>query len=369
MRQITVILAFTAISFLACSGRPSTKKSPLSGKIDKLTNTWIYLEEIKEATVNTIDSVKTSETGEFSFSAEIAQKDFYRLRATANNVVFIVLSPKEQVVYNNSNMMLQEGYTLEGSEEGVLILEIKGIREGINTHRDSLVQILNATPVEERQAKQLEMEAGFNSFVQNSLDKARNIIKDNPKSLGGIIAAEMLDPDQDFEVYSELANNLKKHFDYSGFAQSFVSRVEQMKATAIGALAPEISLPSPEGQMIPLSSLRGKVVLIDFWASWCGPCRKENPNVVAMYNRLKDKGFTIYSVSLDKNKVAWQEAIAKDNLSWDSHVSDLAYWNSVVVKQYGFKGIPFTVLIDREGKIVAKGLRGEALEQAVSSLL
>ena len=369
MKQITFLLAFTAVSFLACSGSPASKKSPLSGKLDKHTNTWLYLEEIKEATVNTIDSVKTNEDGSFSFSAEISKKDFFRLRVTPNNVVFIVLSPKEEVVYNNSNIMLQEGYSLTGSEEGDLILSIKRIRDGINTHRDSLVKILNETPVAERQAKQAEMESGFNTFVQNSLDKIRSFIKDNPKSLAGVIAAEMLDPDQDFETYSELANNLKKHYSYSGFAQSFVSRVEQMKATAIGAVAPEISLPSPEGQMIPLSSLRGKVVLIDFWASWCGPCRKENPNVVAMYNRLKDKGFTIYSVSLDKNKVAWQEAIAKDNLTWENHVSDLAYWNSVVVKQYGFKGIPFTVLIDREGKIVAKGLRGEALEQAVSSLL
>ncbi len=343
MRQITIILAFTAVSFLACSGSPSNKKSPLSGKLDKHTNTWLYLEEIKEATVNTIDSVKTSEAGDFSFSAQIPKKDFYRLRVTPNNVVFVVLSPKEQVFYNNPNVMLQEGYTIEGSEEGTLILKTKEIREAINTHRDSLVQILNAIPAEERQAKQMEMENGFNNFVQESLEKVRNIIRENPKSLAGVIAAEMLDPDQDFEIYSELAANLKKNYEYSGFAQSFISRVEQMRATAIGAIAPEISLPSPEGQMIPLSSLRGKVVLIDFWASWCGPCRKENPNVVAMYNRLKDKGFTIYSVSLDKNKVAWQEAIAKDNLSWESHVSDLAYWNSVVVKQYGFKGIPFTV--------------------------
>ncbi|MEX1187942.1 MAG: TlpA disulfide reductase family protein [Bacteroidia bacterium] len=369
MRQLSIILAFTAISFIACSGNLKDKKSPLSGKLDKHTSTWIYLEQINEATVNAIDSVKTSETGEFAFTAEIKQKDFYRLRVTPNNTVFLVLSPKEEVKYMNSNIMLQEDYTLEGSEEGKLILETKSIREGINAHRDSLVEILNATPAEERQAMQMQMEQGFNDFVQTSLQKARDIIKNNPKSISGVIAAELLDPDQDFEVYSELAANLKKNYSYSGFANSFISRVEQMRATAIGADAPEINLPSPSGQMIPLSSLKGKVVLIDFWASWCGPCRKENPNVVAMYNRLKDKGFTIYSVSLDKNKVAWQEAIAKDNLTWESHVSDLAYWNSVVVKQYGFQGIPFTVLIDRDGKIVAKGLRGEALEQAVSSLL
>jgi len=142
-----------------------------------------------------------------------------------------------------------------------------------------------------------------------------------------------------------------------------------MKATAIGALAPEINLPTPDGKNIPLSSLRGKVVLIDFWASWCGPCRAENPNVVKLYQAKKDQGFDIYSVSLDKDKNAWIKAIEKDGLAWPSHVSDLGYWNSSVVKQYGFQGIPFTVLVDREGKIVAKGLRGPQLEEAVTEYL
>jgi thiol-disulfide isomerase/thioredoxin len=128
-------------------------------------------------------------------------------------------------------------------------------------------------------------------------------------------------------------------------------------------------LPSPEGQAIALSSLRGKVVLIDFWASWCGPCRMENPNVVKLYNEKKNQGFEVYSVSLDKDKNAWTAAIAKDGLIWPSHVSDLGYWNSVVVKQYGFQGIPFTVLVGRDGKILAKGLRGQQLEEAVTRYL
>jgi thiol-disulfide isomerase/thioredoxin len=126
---------------------------------------------------------------------------------------------------------------------------------------------------------------------------------------------------------------------------------------------------NPEGQQIALSSLKGKVVLVDFWASWCRPCRAENPNVVKIYNEQKDKGFTVYSVSLDQSKDAWIKAIGDDKLTWPNHVSELAYWNTSVVKTYNIKGIPLTYLLDKNGKIAAKGLRGEELAQKIAELL
>ena len=128
-------------------------------------------------------------------------------------------------------------------------------------------------------------------------------------------------------------------------------------------VAPEISMKTPTGKILKLSSLRGKVVLIDFWASWCGPCRKENPNVVRLYNQYKAKGFTVFSVSLDQDAEAWKKAIASDGLIWPNHVSDLLGWQTPLVQLYGFEGIPHTVLIDQEGKIIGTGLRGESLEQ------
>lgn len=134
-------------------------------------------------------------------------------------------------------------------------------------------------------------------------------------------------------------------------------------------IAPEIELEDTEGRVRKLSDLRGKFVLIDFWASWCGPCRMENPNVVRVYNEYKDKNFDIFSVSLDQDKGKWKKAIAADGLSWDNHVSDLKAWSSVVVQSYGIKGIPHTVLINPEGEIVATNLRGNQLEQKLKEVL
>ena len=132
--------------------------------------------------------------------------------------------------------------------------------------------------------------------------------------------------------------------------------------------APEIKLSKPDGSIIMLSELKGNYVLIDFWASWCGPCRKENPNLVKLYNKYKNKGFTIFSISLDKDLEAWKNAIEKDGLIWANHGSDLKMWNTQLVSLYNFSSIPYTVLVDKNGMILATGLRGQKLEEKLNQI-
>ena len=142
----------------------------------------------------------------------------------------------------------------------------------------------------------------------------------------------------------------------------------KVAAASVGNIAPEISLADPNGKIISLSSLRGKYVLVDFWASWCGPCRGENPNVVAAYEKYKNKNFTVLGISLDEDKASWLEAIKEDKLNWQ-HISDLKKWESIVVGAYQIEGIPFNVLIDPTGKIIATELRGQALQETLAGVL
>ena len=136
-----------------------------------------------------------------------------------------------------------------------------------------------------------------------------------------------------------------------------------------GAVVPDIIMKSPEGKTYKLSDLRGQIVLLDFWASWCGPCRRENPVVVAAYNKYKDKGFTIFSVSLDGDAARWKNAIAQDHLNWPYHVSDLQKWSNKAARAYKVSGIPASFLIGKDGKLIAKNLRGHQLEQKLAEVL
>ncbi|MCB0651277.1 MAG: TlpA family protein disulfide reductase [Saprospiraceae bacterium] len=179
------------------------------------------------------------------------------------------------------------------------------------------------------------------------------------------------------------ALNQNNHENYSYFTQKFIdvfktkdpettarmqSELNRKKQLQVGGEAPDFSGKTPAGETLTLSDFRGKLVLLDFWASWCGPCRRENPNVVKMYNKYKDKGFDIIGISLDDNKDRWVGAIEQDGLDWH-HISDLKKWQSEYAALYGVRSIPHTVLLDQEGKIIARGLRGAALESKVAEIL
>ncbi|MFW5658762.1 MAG: redoxin family protein [Bacteroidota bacterium] len=171
------------------------------------------------------------------------------------------------------------------------------------------------------------------------------------------------------DIYVQYAKRFTEEFPDDPFTDKVSGDVKKYGKTMIGSQAPEIVQPDPDGNERKLSDVKGKVILLDFWASWCGPCRRENPRVVKLYEQYKEKGFEIFSVSLDKDKAKWLQAIQADKLMWDNHVSDLKGWQNAAAQNYGVSSIPFTLLLDEEGRIIAKNVRGPALDQKLKELL
>lgn len=223
----------------------------------------------------------------------------------------------------------------------------------------------------------LHREYAIAKIMEDSTDASRWLMLREMFPPGGLADFDSTD----LRYFHMIANGMKSRYPTSEYPmyiekdiESLVSQMEALKnppppPAGQFTVAPEIELNDFNGKPIALSSLQGKVVLIDFWASWCAPCRQENPNVVKAYNKWKDKGFTIYSVSLDENRDKWMQAIDHDNLSWPNHVSDLKGWMSPVVQTYGVDAIPSTFLIDQQGTVIGRNLRGGQLEQKLQEIL
>jgi peroxiredoxin len=321
------------------------------------------------------------EKGNFSFDNYVPTIGFYRIKINEQNFGMLVMDSVDKISITGSAKDLGNTYKIEGSPDSKLFLEYNDMTKELQRQQDSLNEAFRyaMTTGPGGRIDSLKMDSlskKFEAFYLKVVDgycaRVADKAKANADRFPTIIAIQPLDPEKYIDIFKLIDEGLGKRYPGNADIQRFHQVIEKMKAQMgalrLGMEAPEIDLPDPNGKNIKLSSLRGKIVLIDFWASWCGPCRKEMPAVVAAYKKYKSKGFEIYGVSLDKTKDAWVEAIKKDGITW-LQVSDLQFWNCVASKAYNVQSIPFTVLVDKEGKIIAKDLRGPALDAKLNEIL
>ncbi|WP_207422012.1 TlpA disulfide reductase family protein [Desertivirga brevis] len=244
--------------------------------------------------------------------------------------------------------------------------------KGINEKIVALNHEYETAPPEKKTSQDFlqGLQSRYDVFQQERSEINRKFIKENPDSFISFmalytIAGQSPEGPEVEAIFNSLSSSIRE----SREAAAFKKALDNSKRTSVGAIAMDFTQADPTGKLVKLSNFRGKYVLLDFWASWCGPCRQENPNVVKAFNSYKDRNFTILSVSLDREngKEAWLKAIDNDKLTW-THVSDLKFWNNEAAVKYGIRSIPQNFLIDPNGKIIAKNLRGEELQSYLSDL-
>jgi thiol-disulfide isomerase/thioredoxin len=374
----------TAAALISCGGEKMNTNDAGSeskpGRVyakGKLTNAAegekLYLEELSPNGVTVVDTAVISATGEFEFNRVVPEIGFYNIKAGEANFATVILDSVQTIIVEGNARDLGNTYTARGSKDMEIFWEINENAKRNYRQRDSLSKIYQAYLNSGRGPKDIEkmqarLQGQFDSLVDVHEKYVKSVIDQNPGSFATLMAIRQLNPDENLDYYQKVSESLYRKFPNSRFVALLHDEFKQVSRTAIGAVAPEITLPTPEGKELSLSSTRGKVVLLDFWASWCKPCRAENPNVVKLYNKYQDKGFTVFSVSLDKDHGSWVEAIKKDGLAWPNHVSDLKMWETPLVKLYNFNGIPQTFLLDKDGKIIGKNLRGEELEKKLAEI-
>lgn len=376
------LFAVFIVALLASCGDGT---AAIEGKIKGGEGKTVYLQRFNNATSATSDSAIISSNGSFRIvPGQKLDKNFYRLMLDRERTLVFIADSLSTVYLEADYNDFDNNRSARGNRDTELLFDFYGKVRPIVQREEELRKVSRGSEYSSEERSQ-----ALNQLVDLMKEKRSiclDFIDKNASSPASLAALEELNISQDLDAYKKVIDGLKGSFDHTVYYRmvaeqiATVHRKEQLKNNPAnparknamyseGMEAPEIAMADVSGKTRKLSDLRGKVVLIDFWASWCGPCRRENPSVVRTYNAYKNKGFEVFSVSLDSDANKWAAAIQQDGLVWDFHVSDLKGWQNAAAQQYGVSSIPHTILLDKSGKITATHLRGSQLEEALKQLL
>ena len=370
-KAFNVLLFVSLLTFLSCGENPSngTEKIKISVKIDGSGN----YDEVRLQKVNSDYSIELVESANFvedeiEFNIFVFESTLFRLDFMGYTSLDLILDKSDVDIFVDDSNSLFE-FTVNGSDDTEIL---KSIENKITNYR-SEIRELNINFVEASQNRDFELVNSIQSefdFKKNQFELSlKDYLSSAKSSLAVLVTADYLDIEENLIFWETIYNKYTEEFEDNSYFKNFENKLIKIKSISIGSLAPDIILNDSSGVPISLVSLRGKYVLLDFWAAWCRPCREENPNILENYNNYKSYGFDVYQVSLDRTKEDWVRGIKQDKLPW-INVSDLKYYQSEAAELYNVDRIPSAFLLDPQGKIIAKhtDLRGPNLSRKLAEI-